>query len=426
MNANTFSSYDYYNISTISRQFFKDKIGVNALRILRQGSKGFDVTDLQTSLKRLGYDSGPTDGIYGSVTKRAIIQFQMDNGLSPDGLAGPITLQALQSKTIKPTLTRTVAGWIPAWVQTQSFRSIQVHPNMFQILSPFWYVMTPTGDITKLSGSENSTILAFASFQGISIVPLINNNFNSQLSSTVLNDPSLRQNHIINITNLVKQMNYAGIEINYENLFVNDKQIFVQFLQELKTALAPLNKQLIVDVHAKTDVFGTWSGAEADDYVGIGQVADLVRIMAYDNHTQASDPGPIAPADWVEAVLIYGTSTIPSNKIVLGVPTYGYDWPVGQSAKLISYASAIAIANKYNVPIINDAILGPHFAYTVNNTGHEVWFTNTSSFSALLDLVNKYAISGVCMWYPGLEDPGIYNAIQTKLSSVPSVQSPSP
>jgi len=69
-----------------------------------------------------------------------------------------------------------------------------------------------------------------------------------------------------------------------------------------------VSKLLIVSVHAKTDSTGAWSGAAAHDYVGIGQAADVVRVMGYDFHWQGSSPGSIAPADWVDAVLAYAVS----------------------------------------------------------------------------------------------------------------------
>ena len=142
-------------------------------------------------------------------------------------------------------------------------------------------------------------------------------------------------------------------------------------------------------------------------------MSELWRMTIVPN---SDGPVLIAPADWVDAVLIYGVSTIPNNKIVLGVPTYGYDWPVGQPGKVISYANAIATAIQYNASISADATFDPHFTYTVSSIVHEVWFTNVASFSKLLDLVNKYYINGICIWYPGSDDPKIYDAIRTKFS----------
>ncbi len=438
------------------------------MRTLRRGSKGRDVQELQVLLKKLGYDPGPTDGVFGQRTEQAVIRFQKDNGLVQDGVIGPVTWRVLESKKqcyqiyiiqsgdtfkkialkykislssllaanpgvdpnklrigqqiqvptgeSKPRLTRSVACWIPYWTQTQSFQSVQNHSDVFDSLSPFWYEVTSTGEVNKVSGAEDNAILAFARNQRMSIIPLITNNFSSELISTVLNDLALRQNHIFNIVNTVKQMNYDGIDINYENLLVKDKEIFVTFLQELKSAFTAIGKQLIVSVHAKTVEAGIWSGAEAHDYTGIGQTADIVRIMCYDCHWFGSGPGPIAPEYWVDAVLVYALSKMPKWKIVLGMPTYGYDWPQSQSGTGITYNTALVTAKKYNATIIRDARLGPHFSYSTNGVVHEVWFTDATSFSTLLDLVNKHDINGICIWYPGAEDPKIYDAIRAKLS----------
>lgn len=60
-----------------------------------QGSSGETVRTIQTKLKRWGYYSGTVDGIYGNGTVSAVKYFQQKNGLAPDGVAGPATLQAL-------------------------------------------------------------------------------------------------------------------------------------------------------------------------------------------------------------------------------------------------------------------------------------------------------------------------------------------
>lgn len=319
----------------------------------------------------------------------------------------------------KSELTRSVEGWIPYWLQTQSLQSVQNQPDMFHNLSPFWYEVTTLGGILKYPGAEDMTTLSFARTHGIRMIPLITNAFSSEQISTVLNDPIIRQNHVVNITRLLNELNYDGIDINYENLFVRDKEVFVLFLQQLKAALAVIGKQLIVTVHAKTDSLGNWSGSEAHDYIGIGQAADVVRIMGYDFHWFSSEAGPIAPADWIDRVLAYAVSTIPNDKIVLGVPTYGYDWPLGpgQEGRGITYSYAISTARRYNALIIEDAQQGPHFTYTLNEAVHEVWFSDATSLATLLDLVNKYDIKGIVFWYLGAEDPKIYDVIRTKFQA---------
>ena len=61
----------------------------------KYGSRGDEVTQIQTKLKRWGYYKGNIDGIYGSQTQEAVKYFQRKNGLTVDGIAGPATLKAM-------------------------------------------------------------------------------------------------------------------------------------------------------------------------------------------------------------------------------------------------------------------------------------------------------------------------------------------
>ena len=61
----------------------------------KYGSRGDEVTQIQTKLKRWGYYNGNIDGIYGSQTQEAVRYFQRKNGLTVDGIAGPKTLAAM-------------------------------------------------------------------------------------------------------------------------------------------------------------------------------------------------------------------------------------------------------------------------------------------------------------------------------------------
>ena len=79
-------------ISTIITICFQNS-EVEALS--KYGSRGNEVTQIQTKLKRWGYYTGSIDGIYGSKTVEAVKYFQRKNGLTVDGIAGPATLKAM-------------------------------------------------------------------------------------------------------------------------------------------------------------------------------------------------------------------------------------------------------------------------------------------------------------------------------------------
>jgi spore germination protein len=427
------------------------------MRILKQGMRGPDVAEVQRRLRTWGYNPGPIDGIFGPKTLNAVIQFQTARRLKPDGIVGPITYSELQKNLSPPgtipyiiksgdtfyklaqtygipladiiatnpgvdpnklsigqqillpqTARKTVAAWIPYWLQNETFTVVQNNSDIFTALSPFWYELTSDGGLNTFPNGENPTIINYAKTHGMEIIPLISNNYQSQPLSSVLNDPALRRQHIQAIISKVCQMDYDGIEIDYENLFVTDKDVFVIFLRELKAALG-VNKKLVATLMAKTGPTGTTSGATAHDYFGIGQVVDTVRIMVYDYSWDA--PGPIAPANWVKQVLTYAATVILRQKLEAGLPAFGYDW--GTQRRAVSYQEAINTAERYNAQIIQDSQNGPHYNYIdEDGVSHEVWFTNAINFKTLLEITKQLNLRGIAIWHPANSDPAIYDVIR--------------
>ena len=432
------------------------------MRILRKGSRGSDVAEVQARLSELGYLPGPIDGIFGTKTEAAVIHFQRDRGLTPDGIVGPLTYNALfqpgpqpgyilytikagdtfyklsltygvsvneiqaanpgvdpyqlrigqQIKIPKATGKRhTFSAWIPYWVQQEAMAVVQQHAELITTLSPFWYELTPTGDLIVYPNGEDSALIEFARSRGIELIPLIANNFNQQLISTVLNNPTIRQRHVAQIVNKVRSMNYPGIEIDYENIALADRDLFVLFLRELKAALAPYNKKLYIAIQAKTSANEQGSSA-GHDYPGIGSAVDVVRLMLYDYSWDT--PGSIAPAGWIRRVLDYAVTVIPRSKIEAGLPTYGYDW--GTTRRSVTYDDAIRLAQQHGAQIFQDSQYGPHFGYTAaDGVSHSVWFTDAVNFATFVDIVNEYDIRGISIWHPGGDDPQIYMVIRERL-----------
>jgi spore germination protein YaaH len=136
--------------------------------------------------------------------------------------------------------------------------------------------------------------------------------------------------------------------------------------------------------------------------------------MSYDYSTEDSAPGPIAPLDWVRSVLQLAVSEIPRDKIVLGVATYGYDWPSGEPAQDLQWTDAEALARAHNVPVKWDtASHSPWFAYTDSQgQPHTVWFENASSMKDKLDLATQYRVAGVFIWVLGGEDPATWRELR--------------
>lgn len=82
-------------ISVVTLIYKNNKENETVEALSKYGSRGSEVTQIQTKLKRWGYYSGSVDGIYGSQTLAAVKYFQRKNGLTVDGIAGTKTLQAM-------------------------------------------------------------------------------------------------------------------------------------------------------------------------------------------------------------------------------------------------------------------------------------------------------------------------------------------
>ena len=116
-------------------------------------------------------------------------------------------------------------------------------------------------------------------------------------------------------------------------------------------------------------------------------------------------PMAVAPLPNVRAVLDYAVTEIPPEKIFLGVPNYGYDWPLPfvqgvTRAQSISNQRAIQLAVQYGIAIqYDEAAQSPFFNYTDDGgTVHEVWFEDARSMYAKLRLIAEYGFRGAGFW----------------------------
>lgn len=287
--------------------------------------------------------------------------------------------------------------------------------------SPVWYQPTDSGGLIFASDEARrsvASVTAAAQARQIALLPSISNyrnrHWDGALIHAIITNPGKRATHIAAIVDLVRVRQWAGIDIDYESLSAADRSAFSAFIRDLGDALHQAGKRLSVTVHAKTSEPGDWSGARAQDWQALGAAADEVRVMAYDYSTEDSSPGAIAPLPWVEDVLKLAVSEIPRDKIILGVPAYGYDWRSGQSGKGVQWAEAVAIADAHSAPIKWDPTTqSPWFAYTDSQgRPHTVWFEDARSMQTKLALALTYRVGGVAIWRLGGEDPAIWERLR--------------
>ncbi|MCJ8009682.1 glycosyl hydrolase family 18 protein [Lederbergia wuyishanensis] len=241
------------------------------------------------------------------------------------------------------------------------------------------------------------------------ITNLTSSGFSPELTKRVLSSPEIRNRLINNIYNLVKSKKYAGVNIDFERVREEQRDLFSGFLRYLRERLKPEGYYTSVAVPAKTSDEVSW--LKGYDYGGIGAAVDFVFLMDYDWHEASSPPGPVAPIREVRQSIEYALKHMGVNKIILGVPRYGYDWTMSDgnvvSAHAVSVAGAISTAMKFQVPIqYSSEYQQPYFTY-YDETGkrHIVWYEDTRARAYKFQLVVDYRLRGVGAWQLGLHFP---------------------
>jgi spore germination protein len=341
-----------------------------------------------------------------------------------------VVLIALGSPAIRVAPTKRVGAGIVFWDQARGFDAVVANDDLFTEISPFWYRVEADGQVvpyTTESGAtyEDPAILSFLRSRGILIIPTVANTvdgfWDGQLVSRIITDPDLAAANIASLVQLATSNGYDGIDLDYENLAASDRAAFTSFVSHLASALHAEGKVLTVNVYGKTSEPGTWDGAIAQDWAGLGQAADQVRIMAYEYHWSTSWAGPVSPVYWVNDVLAFATTVIPQEKITHGVPFYGYDW-IEQSGTALVWYEAGALAAQYSASLNWDATsASPWFGY-VSDAGvpHTVWFENSQSLDAKLQLTAAWNVGGVELWRLGGEDPENWSVLRARFGSVES------
>lgn len=265
----------------------------------------------------------------------------------------------------------------------------------------------------NLSGLVPISQLEYAISNNIKIYTSVTNGFKGEISNQILSSSLNRQNLINNIKTEIIKYGLDGVNMDMEGIYYFDRDNYSLFMKELYETLSPLGYEVSIAVPAKTwdNPVNSWNGAF--DYNELSLYSDKIVIMTYDEHWGGGEPGPIASINWVDNVSQYALTTIPKDKIVIGLAAYGYDWSSNPyRAYGISKCYDIANANNATINWDNES-QSPYYHYTdINGINHTVWFENEYSIRFKLKLVDEYGLRGVAIWRLGLENQAYLDSLR--------------
>ncbi len=229
--------------------------------------------------------------------------------------------------------------------------------------------------------------------------------FDSGRASALFSDPAAEDRLISSLLALMPQKGYRGVDVDFEFIPPDQKEEFVAFVTLLKQRLAPQGYSVTVALAPKTYADQPGLLYEAHDYAALGNAADRLLLMTYEWGYAFGPPGPVAPIKNVERVIDYALTEIPREKLLLGIPNYGYDWTLpyqrgNPRAITLSPKQALSLASRYGAEILFDQdAASPYFYYTDGQgRAHVVHFEDARSFREKLELLFRKGLSGFTVW----------------------------
>lgn len=186
-------------------------------------------------------------------------------------------------------------------------------------VSPSYFDLDDNGNL-KLNTIDSKLITSMHQ-RGITVVPFLSNHWDRAKARKALQN---KEKLSIQIVDAIKKYQLDGVNVDLENLTESDRGNYTAFVRLLKSKL-PVGKSISVAVAANPNGWSTgWQGSY--DYKELGNIADYIMLMAYDEHYEGSAEGPIASIEFVEDSIKYALKFISCDKLILGVAFYGRYW----------------------------------------------------------------------------------------------------
>lgn len=347
------------------------------------------------------------------------------------------------------------AAYYVEW-DPSSYSSLKQHIKQIDLLFPEWlHVVNPDGRLTSYTSDQRAyDVVDRAGVHGVDlenkvarliadtkedteIFPLVNNfdpiagKFMPEIGE-FLQSGNAQQNFIAQLGRLLSaNPHYRGISLDFETIPTNAQPQYRSLIANLFTILHSRGLKLYINTPVGDD---DW------DLKFMADHSDGLLLMNYDQHQTESEPGPIAGQDWFLSNLKNVMKTVPKEKIICALGSYGYDWtmslpPVGGPAppkdrhgrrktqNESTFVPKVIIAeNKTTQEAwqsaadsgsevdLDDASRNPHFAFDDEdaNVRHQIWFLDAVTVYNEMRAARDLGLQTFALWRLGSEDASLW------------------
>jgi len=298
----------------------------------------------------------------------------------------------------------------------ESLISLRQNISHINVVFPEWFFIDPNAD--TLVTDIDTAALNIMNKALVKVLPILTNNFKEIFRGDVVHrifaDKEKKERLINDIIKALKKDSLDGINIDFEELKEPKSGTFVSFQKELYEKLHAHGYLVTQDVAPFNDDYDLSELAKYNDYI---------CLMAYDQYSESTEPGPISHQKWIEAAVDQAAKKIPPQKLILALAGFGYDWTLNAKGKVLSaapikYQDALTKARSYDgsIDFDNDSY-NLHFNYGDDKgVDHEVHFTDAATTFNTLRFAVEYGLSGVSLWRLGSEDSRMWDFYDRDMS----------
>ena len=289
----------------------------------------------------------------------------------------------------------------------QSFLSLQQYISHMNLVIPEWIFIDPTADTLFTNIDDRAWTVMKNS--GVKIMPILSNNFKEVFRGDavhrIINDPVKKERLIHDLIKILVKNRFIGVNVDFEELQEQKNEKLVEFQRDLYDRLHAQNFLVTQDVIPFNEDY---------NFSELSKYNDYIFLMAYDQYSDNTGPGPIAHQKWIEGAVDDAVKKIPVQKLILGMAAYGYDWKLGKevSARTVSYQQALFTAKDEEATVdFDNNSYNLHYTYVDeddNNTKHEVQFMDAASMFNTLRFATEYGLAGSAIWRLGDEDTRVW------------------
>lgn len=228
--------------------------------------------------------------------------------------------------------------------------------------------------------------------------------FQSSLVQQLLQRPALQEKVIWELGRVIHEKGFMGLDMDFEYIPAEERVHYADFVELARKVMNLFGYPVSVALAPKTS--GEQKGLlyEGIDYGLLGQAANQSFLMTYEWGYTYGPPMAVAPLHMVRRVAEYALTEIPANQLILGIPNYGYDWPLPYErgttkASTIGNREAVQLAVSVGASIqYDEQAQSPYFHYQKDGVRHEVWFEDVRSYEAKYRLVQELGLKGFGFW----------------------------